>query len=199
MSLTLALRRKDARRELGDGCYPISYVTGEGDLDDAKCYINPDKPGAHGCKRIDLPIDSHFLLEPVNDPNRRECGWLWGQSGCGKSTLLARYALRYNALWPRRGVYLVSQLESDETLDPFMQRVGGKRIKIASLVEKPLTLEELGDDGCLALFDVCFDALPSKAALIMRLMYMSTSFDGVATHSMVNCSPWQRLDFREAI
>lgn len=28
MSLAVALRKKDAKRELGDECYPIAYVNG---------------------------------------------------------------------------------------------------------------------------------------------------------------------------
>ena len=104
MSLAIAAHKKAARRELGEECYPIAYVTG-GDIDGTKCYLNPDKNG--DCKRIDLPINSHFLIEPVNDPNKQECGWLWGQSGCGKSTLLARYMLRYTANADVRAITLM--------------------------------------------------------------------------------------------
>jgi hypothetical protein len=164
MALDIAKSDTAAVKLLGDQVIPIANIEG-GDLSYSKLWVNPD---AHtGKTRVDLPLNSHFMIEPPHDPKHRQCLWTFGMSGSGKSTILRGYARRYRQLWPRRPIVLISQLNQDETLDLLADEIGMRRMPIASLVEHPLELDELGDNGCLILFDD-IDALDKASDLAVH-------------------------------
>jgi hypothetical protein len=105
---------------------------------------------SHIGKDIELPTDSTFEVVPSPDPKKREVYYVAGQSGSGKSYFARSVAQNYRRLYPDRGVYLISKLMEDETLD---NMVGGKpaRIDIDSLVADYPKLDEFKD--CLVIFD----------------------------------------------
>jgi len=101
-------------------------------------------------KSIELPTDSTFEVIPSANPKVRQVYYVAGQSGSGKSYFARSVAQNYRRLYPDRGVYLISKLMEDETLD---NMAGGKpaRIDIDSLVSDYPKLEEFTD--CLVIFD----------------------------------------------
>ena len=108
--------------------------------------VASDTPGAVS---IDLPHDCHASpVEPVHDPRGRNVVYCAGPSGCGKSTFARGFARRYRELYPRRTICLISRLDDDDTL-----ATGGeldlRRIKIASLVERPATITEFRETLCI--------------------------------------------------
>jgi hypothetical protein len=105
---------------------------------------------SHVGKDIELPTDSSFEVVPSPDPKKREVFYVAGQSGSGKSYFARSVAQNYRRLYPDRGVYLISKLMEDETLD---NMAGGKpaRVDIDSLVSDYPKLDEFKD--CLVIFD----------------------------------------------
>ena len=106
-------------------------------------------------KSIELPSDSTYFPIPNPDPNVRSVVYCAGMSGSGKSYFAKNYAENYIKLFPSRSIYLVSQLEHDETLDNL--KVNGKvcppkRLDYKSFVKNPPTMEEF-EDPCLIIFD----------------------------------------------
>jgi len=102
---------------------------------------------------IELEDDGQFELIPNPDPDKREVLYITGQSGSGKSYIAKGFAAYYHKLFPSRGVYLISKLKKDETLDALKFI---KRINIQSLVDDPPDISEFED--CLVIFDD-YDAL----------------------------------------
>ena len=101
-------------------------------------------------KVIELPTDSVFEVIPTPDPKARQVFYVAGQSGSGKSYFARSIAQNYRKLYPERGVYLISKLTEDETLD---KMEGGKpaRIDIKTLIDDYPKLEEFRD--CLVIAD----------------------------------------------
>jgi hypothetical protein len=97
---------------------------------------------------IELDDSGLFELLPNPDPKKREVYYITGQSGSGKSFIAKQYADYYHKLFPSRGVYLISKLQKDETLDKLKFL---KRVDIDSLVDDYPELDEFND--CLVIFD----------------------------------------------
>ena len=91
MALGLFYRKSDAARVLDKKAFLVAVVEG-GKAATSKLYLEPDKHD--GVRRIDLPINNHFTLEPPNDPKQRQFIWCYGMPGSGKSTTLRSYALQ---------------------------------------------------------------------------------------------------------
>lgn len=102
---------------------------------------------------IELDGGDQFELIPDPDPKKREVIYITGQSGSGKSYIAKGYAAYYHKLFPDRGIYLISKLKEDETLDALKFI---KRVNIQSLVDDPPDISEFND--CLVIFDD-YDAL----------------------------------------
>lgn len=99
---------------------------------------------------IELSDDSLFVPIPSADPKKRQIWYVAGASGSGKSYFARNIAENYKKLYPEREIYLISKLDSDETLDTM--KIGKpKRINIESLLEEPVDLEECKDS--LIIFD----------------------------------------------
>jgi len=98
--------------------------------------------------KVDLTDDGQFHLVPSPDPEKREVFYIAGASGSGKSYIARGIAEVYKKLFPDRGIYLISKLEEDETLDKLKDL---KRIKIQSLIDDYPPLEEF--ENCLVIFD----------------------------------------------
>jgi len=106
-------------------------------------------------KSIELPMESMFHPIPSADPKKRQVYYVAGASGAGKSFFAIGIAESYKKLYPDREIYLISELQQDDTLDTM--KIGKpKRISLQSLVDEPLDLEECRN--CLILVDD-FDVL----------------------------------------
>lgn len=178
MAITLAPNRKAAIAALGGPSHPIAVVTG-GESDGQRLWLNPDVRGA-AHTRVDLAPDSHFGIEPNNDPTARDLLWVYGASGSGKSHILKGFALRYRALYPRRPIVLVSQLKADTTLDAIAQRIGLRRINVETLVQRPLELDELHE--ALVLIDDVEGMAKPAADAVLRTAELIAS-QGRHTHT----------------
>jgi hypothetical protein len=63
-----------------------------------------------------LEIDNgEFCYIPKTDG--RECIYVCGPSGSGKSYWTKNYCVQYNKLFPKRGIYLFSKVDDDESLE----------------------------------------------------------------------------------
>ena len=67
--------------------------------------------------RLNAPPGTRFEAVPVSDPKGRDVIVVTGPSGAGKSHFLKSFASNYRKMWPSRGVYLISSVERDATLD----------------------------------------------------------------------------------
>lgn len=92
--------------------------------------------------KIELDDNALFELLPNPDPKRREVWYIAGQSGSGKSYIAKGIAEMYHRLFPSRGIYLISKLDKDETLDALKFL---KRIPIKSFVDDYPDLDEFKD------------------------------------------------------
>ena len=142
-SLSLIKPRADLR-----GLKVLSRLTGGPKSLEGSLIVASDAIAANAVS-IDLPADCHASpVEPVHDARGRDVVYCAGPSGCGKSTFARGFARRYRELWLRRHICLISRLDDDDTL-----ATGGeldlKRIKIASLVERPATITEFRETLCI--------------------------------------------------
>lgn len=116
--------------------------------------------------RITLAPDEHFFIEPTHLKGEyRDIVYLSGQSGCGKSTLIKKFAERYRRVWPRRHIVLVSALEEDSTLRTNEPPLYIQRLKLESLTEHPVQLDELQD--VLLIFDDV-EGMPRETAIAVQ-------------------------------
>lgn len=105
--------------ENNDKLTPISIIKG----DDRNNYynnflcINKDEKAKNKNKKIDLPPDLMYQLMPPIDKNKRSIWYIAGASGSGKSFQAKLIIQNYKKLFPTRNIFLISKLESDETLD----------------------------------------------------------------------------------
>lgn len=104
----------------------------------------------HGLgKEIKLP--SPHQIQPIPNPDGRECYYIAGPSGSGKSTYVSKYIELWREMFPdsqKHPIVLFSRVEEDECLDGF----NPLRIPITDeLKEDPIDLNELSDS--MVIFD----------------------------------------------
>ena len=126
-----------------------------------KSLLERIKDDSESSTKIELDDEGLFELLPNPDPKRREVWYIAGQSGSGKSWIAKQLALFYHKLFPKRGIYLISKLEKDETLDALKFL---KRIPIQSFVEDYPRLEEFRETMCI--FDD-YDTLTGDAEKVI--------------------------------
>jgi len=127
--------------------------------------------------KIDLADDGQFQLVPSPDPTKREVFYIAGASGSGKSYIAKGIAECYTKLFPDRGIYLISKLGEDSTLDKLKEL---KRIKIDSLIEDYPNLEEF--ENCLVIFDD-YDTFTGDAEKVIHKL-----IDDLATMGRHTCT-----------
>jgi hypothetical protein len=132
-------------------------------------------------KSVSLDDDGCFELIPTSDPKRREVFYIAGQSGSGKSYIAKTLAGFYHRLFPDRGVYLVSKLEKDETLDALKFI---KRVNIQSFVDDYPSLEEFAN--CMVIFDD-YDTLTGDADKVVTKIIDDLAIQGRHTCTTMLC------------
>ena len=138
----------------------VSSLIGEPDsVKDLYEQIRKDQTAS---TKVQLDDEGQFELVPSPDPKKREVWYISGASGSGKSYIAKGLAHYYHKLFPSRGIYLVSKLEKDDTLDALKFL---KRVNIQSLVEDYPELEEFKE--CMVIFDD-YDTLTGDAEKVVR-------------------------------
>ena len=132
-------------------------------------------------KMIELDDEGIFELLPSCDPSRREVWYIAGQSGSGKSWVAKNLAYYYHKINPDRGVYLVSKLNEDATLDALKFL---KRINIQSFVDDYPDLEEFKD--CMVIFDD-YDTLTGDAEKVINKIVDDLAIMGRHTNTTMLC------------
>jgi hypothetical protein len=136
---------------------------------------------AHSDKTIELDDEGMFELLPSPDPNKREVFYIAGQSGSGKSWIAKNLANYYHKLHPDRGVYLVSKLKEDATLDALKFL---RRIDIQSFVDDYPDLEEFKDT--MIIFDD-YDTLTGQAEKVITKIVDDLAIMGRHTNTTILC------------
>ena len=132
-------------------------------------------------KRIDLDDEGLFELLPNPDPKKREVWYIAGASGSGKSYIAKGVAAYYHKLFPSRGVYLVSKLTEDSTLDALKFL---KRINVQSFIDDYPELDEFKD--CLCIFDD-YDTLTGNAEKVITKIIDDLAIMGRHTNTTIMC------------
>jgi len=132
-------------------------------------------------KTIELDDDGVFELLPNCDPKKREVWYIAGQSGSGKSWIAKQLAHYYHKLYPERGVYLISKLKEDATLDALKFL---KRVNIKSFVEDYPDLDEFKD--CLTIWDD-YDTLTGPEEKAVSKIIDDLAIMGRHTNSSMLC------------
>lgn len=89
------------------------------------------------------------IFQPIPNKNKqRDIGFVVGASGSGKSTFVAKYCAEYKRMFPKRDIYMFSNLAEDKSLEG----IDIQRIVIGeNLLTDPLTVEDFEES--LVLFD----------------------------------------------
>lgn len=124
--------------------------------------------------KVSLPPESSFRLIHTDEPKVRQIFYVAGPSGSGKSWIARGIAESYRKAFPDRKVFLISQLEEDETLDNMK---GGKpiRLKLPELVANPPTLNDMREN--LFIFDD-YDTLPKAQLAVVEKMIDEIAIQG---------------------
>jgi energy-coupling factor transporter ATP-binding protein EcfA2 len=142
--------------------YPIATVKG-GKYANDKIFLSDTQNDK--IKTFDkLELTDGMFQQVPNTKKERDVGMICGASGSGKSTYCKNYIIEYNKAYKNRPVYLLSNLDKDETLDSLKII---SRIKIdEQLLKDPLTVKDFKD--CLVIFDDV-EIIPNK--FIKRAVY----------------------------
>jgi hypothetical protein len=132
-------------------------------------------------KSITLDDEGMFELLPNPDPKKREVWYIAGQSGSGKSYIARGLADMYHKLFPDRGVYLISKLNQDETLDKLKFL---KRLNIQSFIDDFPDLTEFKD--CMVIFDD-YDTLTGDAQKVIEKLVDDLAIMGRHTNTSMLC------------
>lgn len=147
--LELIKQNKNRKHKFNNNYYPIAVVRGDGRDQEKLLYVNTElKPHKDKSKKIELSYDNYFEVLPNPNEKKRDIYYIAGASGSGKSHVAKKIAQNYKKMYPDRKVYIVSQLEQDDTLDT-MKGVKPERIPI-DLV-KDIEINNLSN--CLFIFD----------------------------------------------
>jgi hypothetical protein len=148
-------------------------------------YLDENEHG--GQKSITLPPTVSLAVEPTRDKGARDVAMVSGRSGSGKSYWAADFAQRYHAIHgARRPIVLISALSEDPTFDRLRFI---RRIRIDSLVESPLTLDEFPDGGLVIVDDVESASKVQEAAIEAMLTLLLTQ----GRHAQVSVLVLQHL------
>jgi hypothetical protein len=109
--------------------------------------------------------EGDFQLIP-NTKKERECIVCIGKSGSGKSTFIYNYCLEYKKTYPKRDIYLISNLKEDATLDRLKDLL---RIRVdQELINNPIIPEEELKECCVIFDDI--DGMPKDLSKAVKTL-----------------------------
>jgi hypothetical protein len=132
-------------------------------------------------KTVELDDSGLFELLPNPDPKKREVWYIAGQSGSGKSWIAKQLAHYYHKLFPDRGIYLISKLDKDDTLDALKFL---KRVAIQSFIDDYPDLDEFKD--CMVIFDD-YDTLTGQADKVISKLVDDLAIMGRHSNTTMLC------------
>ena len=132
-------------------------------------------------KSVELDDEGIFELLPSPEKVKREVWYIAGQSGSGKSYIAKGLADMYHKLFPDRGVYLISKLKEDETLDKLKFL---KRLNLKTFVDDYPDLEEFKD--CMVIFDD-YDTLTGDVQKVVEKLVDDLAIMGRHTNTSMLC------------
>ena len=158
---------------------------------DVKALYTRVKKDIENNKLIELDDEGLFELLPPADSKKRSVWYVAGQSGSGKSWIAKQIVSMYHKLNPSRGVYLVSKLEQDDTLDSLKFL---KRVPIKSFVDDYPTLDEM-KDSCLIFDD--WDTLTGDAEKVIHKLIEDISIMGRHSNTTILILSHYLTNFRK--
>ncbi len=111
------LNFKDLKNPKNKNMKPIAIIKGDDRNKLYNKFLCVDANGNKGKTKIDLPDDLIFQVLPDTNENKRNVYYSAGMSGSGKSYQAKIIANNYYKMYPDRDIYVISKLDSDETLD----------------------------------------------------------------------------------
>jgi hypothetical protein len=161
----------------------LAVIYGPGPRDGDVLVLNPD---AQGGGPIALNQGERFSLEPTHDERGRDVIMVGGKSGSGKSYIAKNFIKRYERLWHKRPIRLVSYLKEDATID---DAKGAERIDPENWVDDPPELDYF-TNSLLVLDDVEGFERSNKDVFnaIQRVVDMIATTGRHAAASILNCS-----------
>lgn len=166
-----------------------AYLTSSGHSSNTSQQTGFDGFDAEGSTKLTLPASFGFEpLPPIalesEDKQPREIWLVTGPSGSGKSHWIRMYAKNYHKVFPSNGVYLISSLQKDDTLDAidFL-----KRIDVSKLVANPPKDVTTWKDSLVIIDDV--EGLDSKQGeAVQRVQDMIASEGRHKSTSLIRAS-----------
>lgn len=119
--------------------------------------VDDKKTAQHSFTEYQLKDEDRFQVIP-NPNTERQIVYITAQSGAGKSYWCRQYCEEYQALFPKREIYLFSSLTEDSSIDK-IKRLKRVNIKSADFLTEELTAEDF--QNSLVIFDDC-DCITEK-------------------------------------
>lgn len=118
---------------------------------------------------IKLEHGAKFETLPTIEEKQRDTVFIFGAANSGKSYWVKAFAENYYRVWSgEKKIYLISELESDETLDNAKCNI--IRIHTNNLLEDPIDINSNTYEKCLFIVDD-FDTLPKdKYNVVLELI-----------------------------
>lgn len=138
--------------------HPVCVIE-NGEYDGTKVYLSDEMAGDKIQKNFEkLELDGKSTFQVIPDTKKeRDVFYIVGQSGSGKSYWLGKFIAEYKKAYPKRDVFVFSNLSEDKSLGKHKIH----RILIGdNLLTEPLTVEDFKDS--LVIFDDC-DVISNKA------------------------------------
>jgi len=124
-------------------------------------------------QKLNSPPNSKFMVAPTNIVHSVSNLFITGSQGSGKSVFCKDYLKVFLDIYKQAPVFLVSEGEKDEVLDPYIT----KRISPSSIIEEDLKFSDFQDiaeeyEAIAIIFDD-IDALPSdkKNGFLKKRVY----------------------------
>jgi hypothetical protein len=167
----------------GSNQVALGVIYGAGPRDGDILVLNSD---ASSSGPITLNQGEKMSLEPTHDPKGRDVIMVGGKSGSGKSFIAKNFIKRYERLFPKRPIRLVSYLKEDVTID---DAKGAERIDPEMWVDDPPDLDYF-EDSLLVLDDIEGFERSNKSVFqaIQRIVDMIATTGRHAAASILNCS-----------
>jgi hypothetical protein len=141
---------------------PIVKIIEQGKKDRI-IYLDEKSEATHNYPSIVLKENQTFQLIP-DKTKERTIHYVCGASGSGKSYWTSNLANEYRKIYPKNPIYILSPLESDESIDRVKD---AKRIKLGQEFLN-VELDENSVDNCLTIWDDCDSVIEKKMKQHLR-------------------------------